>query len=445
MTRRHHRKLRTRVGRPPRSRSSSGRCAADQTSSLLQPTTPLPAGAPRIAGDERASRARACPPGCGIRRRIPCAGRAAAPRRGRGPPRRRDRAAGRELRDHHPRLARRQRLRPALGPALRHPRAPRARQRHLRDRRRARPRDRPRDAAARQRPQRARAALAARQPGGERRARTTPPPARRSLDQSRVQHRRLLARPGARGRPGRRPHPRAKRATTPMRRARFLNSLGRNGELALAAADGGRKPAADMLSSHPGTPERIALATQAARRVGRAGRRRRATADAISPSSTGSPMATTPPTGSCAAAVSCIRASASPSRRRKASGSRTPRRRCSALARRQSPASLRRHRGAEGQTLETVLQSAWNDGVETGSVQALTVNGLPAAVATARGKEWVFRLAAIRVGATTYRLVLAARGQPEALERAFRASLEQRPSAQPPRRRGASVRCGSSS
>src|SRR4051812_23404510 len=79
---------------------------------------------------------------------------------------------------------------------------------------------------------------------------------------------------------------------------------------------------------------------------------------------------------------------------------------------------------AEGQTLEAVLQSAWNDSVETGSVQALTVNGLPAAVATARGKEWLFRLAAIRVGATTYRLVLASRGQPEALERAFRASLD---------------------
>src|SRR3954447_23976982 len=32
-----------------------GACAADQTSSLLQPTTPLPAGAPRLAGDERAT------------------------------------------------------------------------------------------------------------------------------------------------------------------------------------------------------------------------------------------------------------------------------------------------------------------------------------------------------------------------------------------------------
>ena len=32
-----------------------GACAADQTSSLLQPTTPLPAGAPRLAGDERAN------------------------------------------------------------------------------------------------------------------------------------------------------------------------------------------------------------------------------------------------------------------------------------------------------------------------------------------------------------------------------------------------------
>jgi predicted Zn-dependent protease len=71
-----------------------------------------------------------------------------------------------------------------------------------------------------------------------------------------------------------------------------------------------------------------------------------------------------------------------------------------------------------------VLQSSWNESVETGSVESITVNGLPAAVAKAKGKDWAFRLAAIRVGSTTYRLVLASRGQPEALERAFRASLE---------------------
>ena len=220
---------------------------------------------------------------------------------------------------------------------------------------------------------------------------------------------------------------------TPMRQ---LGSSTRSG--ATASSRSRRRMAAG--SPRPtccrATQARRSASRSRPKRHGGSGRRASAprTADAISPSSTGSPMATTPPTGSSAAAVSCIRASASPSRRRKASGSRTPRRRFSVLP----PTAARRLlfdaiEATEGQTLETVLQSAWNDSVETGSVQALTVNGLPAAVATARGKEWIFRLAAIRVGSTTYRLVLASRGQPEALERAFRASLELDPSA---RRRG---------
>ena len=221
----------------------------------------------------------------------------------------------------------------------------------------------------------------------------------------------------------------AKAGYDPHAASRFLNSLGRNGELALAAADGGRKPAADMLSSHPGTPERIALATQAARRVGAPGvgaedrGRYLAVVDGLSYGDNPADglirgrrfvhprlgVAFEAPEGVGLENTSKAVLGASPD------GSRR--------------LLFDAIEAAEGQTLETVLQSAWNDSVETGSVQALTVNGLPAAVATARGKEWLFRLAAIRVGATTYRLVLASRGQPEALERAFRASLELDPSA----------------
>ncbi|MFL5054641.1 MAG: M48 family metalloprotease [Microvirga sp.] len=216
----------------------------------------------------------------------------------------------------------------------------------------------------------------------------------------------------------------AKAGYDPHAATRFLSSLGRNGELALAAADGGRKPAADMLSSHPGTPERIALATQAARRVGAPGvgaedrGRYLAVVDGLSYGDNPADglirgrrfvhprlgVAFEAPEGVGLENTSKAVLGASPD------GSRR--------------LLFDAIEAAEGQTLETVLQSAWNDSVETGSVQALTVNGLPAAVATARGKEWLFRLAAIRVGATTYRLVLASRGQPEALERAFRASLD---------------------
>jgi predicted Zn-dependent protease len=76
------------------------------------------------------------------------------------------------------------------------------------------------------------------------------------------------------------------------------------------------------------------------------------------------------------------------------------------------------------QGLEAVLRSTWNDAIETGSVESLTVNGRPAAIATSRGKDWAFRLAAVRIGGTTYRLVLAAPPTNAELERAFRHTLD---------------------
>lgn len=78
----------------------------------------------------------------------------------------------------------------------------------------------------------------------------------------------------------------------------------------------------------------------------------------------------------------------------------------------------------EGQSLEDLLQSTWSDGLEVGSLESLTVNGLPAVAATSRGRDWAFRLAAIRAGQNTYRLVYAARGLGPETERAFRGALE---------------------
>jgi predicted Zn-dependent protease len=78
----------------------------------------------------------------------------------------------------------------------------------------------------------------------------------------------------------------------------------------------------------------------------------------------------------------------------------------------------------EDQTLEAVLQSTWNEAIETGSITALTVNGRPVAVAASRGKDWAFRLAAFRARGTTYRLVLAAPPANSDLERAFRQTLD---------------------
>lgn len=62
-----------------------------------------------------------------------------------------------------------------------------------------------------------------------------------------------------------------------------------------------------------------------------------------------------------------------------------------------------------GQSLEEVLRSTWSDTIEPGSLETKTVNGLPVATAASSGSEWNFRLSAIRIGNTTYRLIMAVR------------------------------------
>ena len=101
------------------------------------------------------------------------------------------------------------------------------------------------------------------------------------------------------------------------------------------------------------------------------------------------------------------------------------------------------------QALDDYLRSGWIENVDTASVRALTVNGLPAATATAQGEGWTFRLYAIRFGEDVYRFIFAARQKSDAIDRSFAGSVEHIPPhhARPRRRpRGrnacASSRCG---
>jgi predicted Zn-dependent protease len=77
----------------------------------------------------------------------------------------------------------------------------------------------------------------------------------------------------------------------------------------------------------------------------------------------------------------------------------------------------------DGQSLEEVLRSTWNDTIEPGSLETTTINGLPAVVGLSRGKEWNFRLSAIRIGQTTYRLIMAMKVGAGDLEGMFRQTL----------------------
>ena len=85
---------------------------------------------------------------------------------------------------------------------------------------------------------------------------------------------------------------------------------------------------------------------------------------------------------------------------------------------------LDRVKVAADTSLEAYLGSGWIDGLVAGSAEAITVNGLPAATATARSDSWSFRLAAIRVGGEVYRLTFAAKDLTPEVDRRFRDAID---------------------
>jgi predicted Zn-dependent protease len=75
------------------------------------------------------------------------------------------------------------------------------------------------------------------------------------------------------------------------------------------------------------------------------------------------------------------------------------------------------------QSLPDYLNSGWMDNVDPKSVEQFTVNGFPAAGATAKGNEWSFRLYAVRFGSDVYRFVFAAKHPSRLTAKTFRESL----------------------
>ena len=70
------------------------------------------------------------------------------------------------------------------------------------------------------------------------------------------------------------------------------------------------------------------------------------------------------------------------------------------------------------------LASGWIEGIETSSVETLMLNGFEAATAIARGKEWSFRLYAIRFGSEVYRLIFAARSLTPEIDGQFKTAAQ---------------------
>lgn len=205
----------------------------------------------------------------------------------------------------------------------------------------------------------------------------------------------------------------------PFGAPRFLTALGKSG----GGADQSRPTLSDMLSTHPTTVERISLALQAARRASAPGigeNDRSGYLAAIDGLAYGEDpgdglirgrtfvhgrlgVAFEAPEGISLEnnAEAVLGASADGSRRLLFDAASTP----------------------DGQSLEDVLRTTWNDTIDPGSLEAGTVNGLPVATASSRGKEWWFRLSAVRIGRTTFRLIVATRAGTGDIEHMFRTAL----------------------
>ena len=68
------------------------------------------------------------------------------------------------------------------------------------------------------------------------------------------------------------------------------------------------------------------------------------------------------------------------------------------------------------QGLAEVLRATWSDAIEPGSLETRMLNGNPAALARSRGKDWLFRLAAVRIGTGTFRMIMAVQAGAQAAE-----------------------------
>jgi len=75
------------------------------------------------------------------------------------------------------------------------------------------------------------------------------------------------------------------------------------------------------------------------------------------------------------------------------------------------------------QSLGDYLNSGWMEGVDKASTEDLTINGFPAASATARGDQWQFKVYALRFGSDVYRFIFAAKQKTTESERNARETV----------------------
>ncbi|WP_091861195.1 M48 family metalloprotease [Methylobacterium brachiatum] len=214
----------------------------------------------------------------------------------------------------------------------------------------------------------------------------------------------------------------AKAGYDPFAAGRFLTALNRSTNLKAGSGTAGEP---DMLATHPGTAERVTQVTRAARRIGAPGIGADDRAHYLA-AVDGLPYGDNPRDGAVRGhrfvhpglgiAFDVPDGFVLENTRSAVLGT--------------TPDGNRRLlfdqiEAKEGQPLDVALRGSWNDALDPAGFETREVGGHPAAFALSRGKDWTFRLGAIRIGDTAFRMIMAAKGatDPDPAFRPWVASL----------------------
>jgi predicted Zn-dependent protease len=75
------------------------------------------------------------------------------------------------------------------------------------------------------------------------------------------------------------------------------------------------------------------------------------------------------------------------------------------------------------QSLAAYLTSGWIENIDPATVDDIVINGFPGATAAAKGDQWEFRLYALRFGSDVYRFIFATKHHTPETDRIFRESI----------------------
>lgn len=212
----------------------------------------------------------------------------------------------------------------------------------------------------------------------------------------------------------------AKAGFDPYAAARFLESMAAYAKYQSAQDEAPSAP--DFLSSHPSTPERLSIATRAAREIGSPGIGERDRSRYLS-ALNGMLFGDDPSEGFVRGRTFLHKSLGI--------GFSVP----SGYIMENSPEAVLASNAAGNamrfdganlsnfEDLKDYMNSGWINGLLPQSVRETTINGLPGVVGSAVTQGWSFRIAVLRIGQTGYRFIFASRAPDSAFESQFQQTI----------------------